>query len=126
MSVGVSVIGTSYYLAVCLIAENHVADDPERPIKVQGVSRESILIEDDVWLGAGVIVVAGVTIGRGSVVAAGCVVTHDVPPFALVAGVPARVVRSRTATADDSGAAAAGSGGRAAAAPEGAQQARAT
>jgi len=126
MSVGVSVIGTSYYLAVCLIAENHVADDPERPIKVQGVSRESILIEDDVWLGAGVIVVAGVTIGRGSAVAAGCVVTHDVPPFALVAGVPARVVRSRTATADDSGAAAAGSGGRAAAAPEGAQQARAT
>ena len=111
---------------MCLIAENHVADDPERPIKVQGVSRESILIEDDVWLGAGVIVVAGVTIGRGSAVAAGCVVTHDVPPFALVAGVPARVVRSRTATADDSGAAAAGSGGRAAAAPEGAQQARAT
>jgi len=55
----------------------------------------AIVVEDDVWLGAGAIVVAGVTVGRGSVVAAGAVVTRDVPPRSVVAGVPARLVRSR-------------------------------
>jgi acetyltransferase-like isoleucine patch superfamily enzyme len=48
-----------------------------------------------VWLGAGATVVGGVTIGRGSVVAAGSVVTQDVEPFSIVAGVPARLVRGR-------------------------------
>jgi acetyltransferase-like isoleucine patch superfamily enzyme len=103
-----------------------VVDDSERPVNAQGVSRESIVIEDDVWLGVGVTVVAGVTIGHDSVVATRSLVTRDVPPFAVVAGVPARVVRSRTATGDASGATAGGSGVRAAAAPEGAQKARAT
>jgi acetyltransferase-like isoleucine patch superfamily enzyme len=52
-----------------------------------------IVLEDDVWLGTGVIVLRGVTIGRGSVVAAGAVVTRDVPPGVLAGGVPARVLR---------------------------------
>jgi len=80
---------------VCLIAEDHDSGDPHLPIKAQGVTRQSIVIEDDVWLGAGAVVVAGVTVGRGSVVAAGAVVTRDVPPQSVVAGVPARLVRSR-------------------------------
>jgi len=94
---------------VCLIAENHDFDDAGRPIKDQGVRRAPITIEDDVWLGAGAIVVAGVTVGRGSVVAAGAVVTEDVPPGSVVAGVPARLVRSRA-----DGPAAPGDGGSAA------------
>lgn len=53
-----------------------------------------IVLEDNVWLGARVIVLRGVTIGEGSVVGAGSVVTHDVPPRSVAAGVPARVVRS--------------------------------
>jgi maltose O-acetyltransferase len=53
-----------------------------------------IIIEDDAWIGAGAIITGGITIGRGAVVAAGAVVTHDVPPLTLVAGVPARPVRS--------------------------------
>jgi phosphonate metabolism protein (transferase hexapeptide repeat family) len=52
-------------------------------------------IENDVWIGNGAKVMAGVTIGTGSVLAAGCVVTHDVAPYEVVAGVPARVIRMR-------------------------------
>lgn len=52
-----------------------------------------IVLEEDVWLGSGVKVMAGVTIGKGTVVAAGSIVTHDLPPFVLAAGVPARVIR---------------------------------
>lgn len=53
-----------------------------------------VVIEDGVWLGARVTVLKGVTIGRGAVVAAGAVVTRDVPPHTVVAGVPARVIRT--------------------------------
>lgn len=54
-----------------------------------------IVIGDDVWIGFGAIVYSGVRIGEGSVVAAGSVVTHDVPPFAIVAGVPATKIADR-------------------------------
>lgn len=54
---------------------------------------EPVTIEDDVWIGASVVVLKGVTIGRGAVIGAGSVVTHDVAPYVLVAGNPARVVR---------------------------------
>ena len=78
-----------------IIPANHRFDDPGRPIADQGEERRGIVIEDDVWIGAHVIVLDGCTIGRGSVVAAGSVVTRDVPPESIVAGSPARVVRSR-------------------------------
>jgi acetyltransferase-like isoleucine patch superfamily enzyme len=54
-----------------------------------------IIIEDDVWIGHGVTVLTPARIGRGSVVAAGSVVTKDVPPYAIVAGVPARLIKMR-------------------------------
>jgi len=54
-----------------------------------------VIIEDDVWVGARAIILKGVTIGRGSIVAAGAVVSRNVPPYAIVAGVPARVVKYR-------------------------------
>ncbi|MCX4175796.1 DapH/DapD/GlmU-related protein [Paraburkholderia madseniana] len=60
-------------------------------------------IEEDCWLGARVTVLGGVTIGKGSVIAAGSVITRDVPPFSIVAGVPGRVVGSRRG-GDDAGA----------------------
>jgi acetyltransferase-like isoleucine patch superfamily enzyme len=53
------------------------------------------IVEDDVWIGHGVIVVSGVRIGRGSVVAAGAVVTRDVPRYSIVGGVPAKVIHMR-------------------------------
>jgi len=76
-----------------ILAVNHVFEDPGRPFTEQGITAQGIVIEDDVWLGAGAIVTDGVRIGRGAVVAAGAVVTEDVPPHTVVAGVPAKVVR---------------------------------
>lgn len=58
---------------------------------------EPVLIEDDVWIGCNAVILKGVTIGRGAVIGAGSIVTHDVPPYAVAAGNPARVVRELTA-----------------------------
>jgi acetyltransferase-like isoleucine patch superfamily enzyme len=82
--------------AVHLLAENHEFGDTTRAIQSQGVTRDGILVEDDVWIGNGAILLDGVTIGRGAVVGAGSVVTHDVPPGAVAAGNPARVIRQRS------------------------------
>lgn len=60
------------------------------------VSKGPIVIGDESWLGFGSIVLSGVTIGKGAVIGAGSVVTHDVPDYAIVAGVPARVVKMRS------------------------------
>jgi acetyltransferase-like isoleucine patch superfamily enzyme len=64
----------------------------KQPLQTKG----GIVIEDDVWLGVGVIVLDGVRIGKGAVVGAGSVVTHDIPDSAIVAGIPARVVKMRS------------------------------
>jgi acetyltransferase-like isoleucine patch superfamily enzyme len=76
-----------------IIAVDHVFDDPSRSFIEQGITARGIRIEDDVWLGASAVITDGVRIGRGAIVAAGAVVTRDVPPHVVVAGVPARVVR---------------------------------
>jgi acetyltransferase-like isoleucine patch superfamily enzyme len=77
-----------------IIAVNHVFDDPNRPFVDQGITAEGIVIEDDVWLGAGAIVTDGVRVGKGAVVAAGAVVTKDVPPHTVVGGVPAKLIKT--------------------------------
>jgi acetyltransferase-like isoleucine patch superfamily enzyme len=77
-----------------IIAVNHVFDDPRRPFVEQGITAEGIVIEDDVWLGAGAIITDGVRVGRGAVVAAGAVVTKDIPPHTVVGGVPAKIIKS--------------------------------
>jgi acetyltransferase-like isoleucine patch superfamily enzyme len=84
---------------VVVIPANHVVDGVARPIALQGETREGIVIEDDVWIGANSTVLDGCRIGRGAVVAAGSVVTRDVPELAIVAGAPARVIRYRGAEA---------------------------
>lgn len=77
-----------------IIAVNHVFDDPGRPFVEQGITAQGIVIEDDVWLGAGAIITDGVRVGKGAVVAAGAVVTKDVPPHTVVGGVPAKPIRT--------------------------------
>ena len=84
-----------------LLAVNHVYEDSDRPFVEQGITAEGIVVEDDVWIGGGAIVTDGVHIGKGSVVAAGAVVTRDVPPYTLVAGVPARPVKQIEVGASD-------------------------
>ncbi len=80
---------------VSIYAENHLYDDPDRLLKDQGEKKEKVCIEDDCWIAANTIILAGVTIGKGSVIAAGSVVTKNIPPFSVAAGVPARVISSR-------------------------------
>lgn len=78
-----------------IYANNHNFADPTRYIGEQGVTRKGITIEDDCWLGTGVKVLDGVTIGQGSVIGAGAVVTKDIPPYSVAVGVPAKVVAQR-------------------------------
>ncbi len=70
-------------------------DIPMKSVQKQPGQDGEVRICDDVWIAANAIILAGVTVGKGSVVAAGAVVTHDVPPMAIVAGVPAKVIRYR-------------------------------
>jgi acetyltransferase-like isoleucine patch superfamily enzyme len=77
-----------------IIAVNHAFEDPTRSFVDQGITAEGIIIEDDVWLGAGAIVTDGVRIGKGAVIAAGAVVTTDVPPHTVVGGVPAKPIKA--------------------------------
>lgn len=61
----------------------------------EGVTKGDIVVEDDVWIGYGSTILSGVHIGQGAVVAAGSVVSHDVPAYAIVGGVPAKVIKYR-------------------------------
>jgi carbonic anhydrase/acetyltransferase-like protein (isoleucine patch superfamily) len=92
---GVS-IGNNVYTSpmVQIMAVNHVFDDPSRSFVEQGITAQGIVIEDDVWIGSGAIICDGVRVGKQSVVAAGAVVTEDVPPQVVAAGVPARGLRA--------------------------------
>jgi maltose O-acetyltransferase len=79
-----------------LISDSHAIGDTGRPMNRQGfVPARPIVVEDDVWIGAGVTILPGVRIGRGSVIGAGSVVAKDVPPWSVAVGNPARVVRQR-------------------------------
>lgn len=91
--IGPVTIGNHVNLAqgITVTALNHNFSDPSLPIDVQGISTMPVVIEDDVWIGANAVILPGVRIGRHSVVAAGAVVTSDVPSGSLVAGVPATV-----------------------------------
>ncbi|MGL1862856.1 MAG: acyltransferase [Pseudodesulfovibrio sp.] len=73
----------------------HKYDRLDVPINSQGHRRTVVRIEDDVWIASNVVVSGGVTLGKGCVVAAGSVVTRDVEPYAVVAGVPAKIIKRR-------------------------------
>ncbi len=75
----------------CIYAIGHPLDPSERR---RGIGLPApVSIGDDVWIGGGVTILPGVTVGDGAVVGAGSVVTHDVPPYTVVAGNPARIIR---------------------------------
>jgi acetyltransferase-like isoleucine patch superfamily enzyme len=79
---------------VCIVASNH-GTALGTPVQDQPGQDAPIRIGDGVWLGANVVVTAGVTIGEGCVVGAGAVVTRDLPPNSICGGVPARLIRYR-------------------------------
>jgi maltose O-acetyltransferase len=90
-------IGKNVLIAreVVINPDNHVISSRNVPINQQGKYRKEVIIEDDVWIGIRAIILTGVKVSQGGVIAAGAVVTKDVPPFAIVGGVPARIIGYR-------------------------------
>lgn len=80
---------------VKLFSENHIYIDRSAPIYLQGAERQGIEIGEDCWIGADAIILDGVKIGKGSVVAAGAVVNKDVAEYSIVGGIPAKVIGNR-------------------------------
>ena len=92
------VIGDDVMMApeVVIYTRNHEISSLEKPMNVQGETEEfPVVIEDNVWIGRRSMIMPGVTVGEGSIIAAGAVVTKDVPKYTIVGGVPAKVVKSR-------------------------------
>ncbi|MEO1535570.1 MAG: acyltransferase, partial [Planctomycetota bacterium] len=79
----------------CYITDHDHGIRRHMPIPKQPLIGAPVVIGHDAWLGAGVTILKGVTIGEGAIVAANAVVTKDVPPFSIVAGVPAKVIGER-------------------------------
>ncbi len=65
------------------------------PVNLQGVIRKGVKIENGVWIGARAVILDGVTVGNNSIVAAGSIVNKDVPPYSIVGGVPAKLIKTR-------------------------------
>lgn len=78
--------------------ENHVIEDLNTPIRHQGVTRQGIKIGENCWIGSKVTILDGVTIGNGCVIAAGAVVTKSFPANSIIGGVPAKIIKNRTAS----------------------------
>lgn len=83
-----------------IIPANHKFDRLDVPIFSQGLSLQGVAIENDVWIGAHVVITDGVRIGTGAVIGAGAVVTSNVEPYAVYAGVPARLLKYRVSSSN--------------------------
>lgn len=96
-------IGNNVIFAQNVVASglNHEYRDISLPIHEQPVTTAPIVVEDDCWIAANVVLTSGVTIGRHSVIAAGSVVTKDIPPFTVAAGNPAKPIRRYDASAKE-------------------------
>lgn len=95
--IGTVKIGDNVMIApeCAFIAANHKFDNLSIPMNLKGTKFCGITIKDDVWIGYRAIILDGVTIGSGSIIAAGAVVTTNVPPYAIVGGIPAKVLKFR-------------------------------
>lgn len=80
---------------VVIMAAHHNYDRIDVPVRLQGGGESPVCIGNDVWIGTRVVIMPGVTIGDHSILGACAVVTKDVPSFAVVAGVPAKIVKTR-------------------------------
>lgn len=93
-----AIIGNYVLIAqnVAILSVTHLFGALDVPIRKQGSTKSCpVTIEDDVWVGRNAIVMPGLTIGRGAVIGAGAVVTKDVPAYAIVGGVPAKLIKYR-------------------------------
>ncbi|MFA5347787.1 MAG: acyltransferase [Methanoregula sp.] len=94
---GKLIIGDNVLIApeVVELTTQHMYADPEIPIFSQGTEASTVIIEDMAYIGYRVIIMAGITIGKGAIVGAGAVVTKDVPPYSVAGGVPAKNIKMR-------------------------------
>jgi len=93
-----AIIGDYVMIAqhVAILAVTHNFDRIDVPIILQGSTKvKPVIINDDVWIGRNVVIMPGITIGKGVIVGAGAVVTKDIPDYAIVGGVPAKLLRYR-------------------------------
>lgn len=97
--IGPVTIGNDVILAQNIVISglNHGYEDIHLPPHNQPVTKKKITLGDEVWIGANVVVVAGVTIGKHTIVAAGSVVTKDVPAYSVAAGNPAKIIKQYNA-----------------------------
>lgn len=93
--IGPATIGNHVIFAPGIVASglNHEYRDITMPISLQKIIKANIIIEDNCWIGSNCVITAGVTIGRHSVIAAGAVVTKNIPPYSVAVGNPARVIK---------------------------------
>lgn len=93
--IGPVTVGNDVIFAQNIVASglNHVYTDVTKPIHSQGTTTAEIIVEQNCWIGANVVLTAGVTIGRNSVIAGGAVVTKSIPPYSVAVGNPARVIK---------------------------------
>lgn len=80
---------------VIILTQNHKFDDVTIPMYKQGYEKKEVIIGNDVWIGTRAIILSGITIGNGAIIAAGAIVTKSVPDFAIVGGNPARIIKYR-------------------------------
>ena len=94
---GPLVIGNDVMMApnVTIVTQNHEVCDLSIPMRLQTAPKKKVTIGNDVWIGTNVVIMPGVTVGSGVIIGAGAVVTKDVPDYAIVGGVPAKIIKYR-------------------------------
>lgn len=80
---------------VMVFTQNHETSRLDIPMRLQTAPKRAVVIEDDVWIAARVIILPGITIHKGAIIGAGAIVTKDVPEYAVVGGNPARIIKYR-------------------------------
>lgn len=80
---------------VTIVTQNHETSDLSKPMRLQTAPKKKVTIGSDVWIGTNVVIMPGVTVGSGVIIGAGAVVTKDVPDYAVVGGVPAKIIKFR-------------------------------
>ena len=96
---GKVVIGSNVSISehITIVASNHgIRKDKLHQLQLWDTTKTGVTIEDDVWIGANSVILPGVVIGKGAVVGAGSIVTKSIPPYALVCGNPAKILKYRT------------------------------
>ena len=94
---GPLVIGDDVMMAprVTIVTQNHEVSDLSKPMRLQTAPKKQVVIGNDVWIGTNAVIMPGITVGDHVIIGAGAVVTKDVPDYAVVGGIPARIIKFR-------------------------------